>query len=171
MNKCLIIFCVFFVSCLTMKKTINPMEEGLRNRPFKCVGNELCKELKRQYRLCRGLIVEDLARHVENSDTIIVIEEFYNNVIGYQNCYVYDVNTRNVRSYNFAWKKGTPFLSSKILEDTPLQVSNIIASLADGTLVKCLENISKERYTPAITYVITIYFKVNDRYKVEYYET
>ena len=108
-----LVFQVLF-SCTTIQKNqgesitqrqMNQIQLGFKNIPSHFNNNdcELYKQLEKEYAYCRDLIVGKMNNFIAESDTVVFVEEFFNNVIGYQICYIYSSNYKQMKCYKATW--------------------------------------------------------------------
>lgn len=135
---CFLLFLILiFFSCITQKshgesiaqKQMNQVQLGFKNIPSDFTDNdcEICKQLEKEYTYCRNLIVGKVNDFIAGSDTIMFIEEFHNDVIGYQTCYIYSSNYKQIKCYKATW---APIIKEpKIIENKTYTLAELENSI------------------------------------------
>ncbi|MCL2651539.1 MAG: hypothetical protein FWD60_11020 [Candidatus Azobacteroides sp.] len=120
----LVIFLLILLSCITQKKQgeiiakkqANQIQFGIKNMPSYFNNDcESCKQLEKEYAYCRNIVWGKINDFIVGSDTVVFIEEFHNDVIGYQTCYIYSSNYKQMKCYKAIWSINTE--EQKIVEN------------------------------------------------------
>jgi len=86
------------------QKQINQIQTGFKNIPSGLDKNcDMYEQLEVEYAYCRNIIASKINDFIVNSDTVVFIEEFRNDFIGYQKCYIYSSNHKQMKCYEAIW--------------------------------------------------------------------